>query len=639
LLARVGRFALIFCLLSGVARAGDVDAIVAHAAREGLATAREWLVLGHYRERTFGGWRSEVDAPHFFLAAAGKDDPQAELEATIRAFFAPPVDPEAEQQSLQAQHPQCRFPARFRWIVERLRAEIPARPCPRFEEWRAGLRAQSATLIFASAYLNNPASMFGHTLLRLDRAGQASGGDLLAYAINFAANPTTDFPLVYMIAGLTGGFEGVFSTLPYYLKVKEYGDFENRDLWEFPLSFTRAEVDRMVAHLWEVGAGWLDYFYFDENCSYQLLALLEVGRPSLRLLPLDKPWVVPADTLRAVLDAPGLVSERRFRPSRHTLMLARRGLLDGDEAGLVADLAREGGDGAFASLAGLPPARRALVIDTAVDLLRYEGGQAEDPTRRARERRLLLVRRGVAVPPVEPEFPGARDPASGHGTAMLAAGAGADRQGPYLEMGWRGVLHDLAGPQQGYAPNTQIELMSGAIRVDDQGPAPALERLDLVRIASIAPYDAWASKLSWRLSTGFDRLHEGGCRGIDCLTYQGTGGPGVAVEGGPLVVYAFADLDLRLAAVFRDTFRAGAGASAGTLWQATSFWRWSLEGGYLYPFFGVAPPAASPLAEDGAPWRLEATWSFALSPSHELRVPARLVRGHAEAGLLLLSYF
>jgi hypothetical protein len=219
---------------------------------------------------------------------------------------------------------------------------------------------------------------------------------------------------------------------------------------------------------------------------------------------------------------------------------------------------------------------------------------------------------------------------------MLAAGAGADPHGPFLEMGWRGVLHDLAGPQQGYAPNTQIELMSGAVRIDDDGPAPALEQLDLVRISSLAPYDVWAPKLSWRLSTGFDRLHEGGC---DCLTYQGTGGPGLAIEGGPVVAYAFADLDLRLGSAFGDTLRAAAGGSVGTLWQATSFWRWSVEGGYLYPFFGVERPDASPLLDDGALWRVEATWSFALSARHELRLPARLVRGYAEGGVLLLSYF
>ncbi len=637
MLARVGRSALLLVLaLAGAARANDADELVRRAAREGLATSREWLVLGHWRERSFGGWRSEVDAPHFFLAPDGKDDPHAELEATLRGFFAPPVDPEVAAKSFEAQHPQCRFPARFRWVSERLRAAIPAQSCPRYAEWRMGLRPESATLIFAAAYLNNPASMFGHTLLRLDRVGQGAGGDLLAYAVNFAANPTSDNPLIYMLAGLTGGFEGVFSTLPYYLKVKEYGDFENRDLWEFPLTFTRAEVDRMVAHLWEVGSGWLDYFYFDENCSYQLLALLEVGRPSLRLLPIDKPWVVPADTLRAVLDAPGLVRAQRFRPSRHTLMLARRRLLDDDEVALAAGLARVGDDGAYASLAGLAPARQAIVIDTAVDLLRYEGGQDAEPARRQRERRLLLARRGIAVAPVALEFPEARDPASGHGTAMVAAGAGADRRRPFLEVGWRGVLHDLAGPQQGYAPNTQIELMSGTLRIGDAGPVPTLEQLDLVRIASLAPYDAWAPKPSWRLSTGFDRMHEADC---DCLTYQGTGGPGLAVEGGPFVLYTFADLDLRIGAAFRDRFRAAAGASLGTLWQATSFWRWSVEGGYLYPFFGVEPPSASPLDDDGAPWRAEATWSFALSVVHELRLPVRLVRGHAEAGLLLLSYF
>ena len=35
----------------------------------------------------------------------------------------------------------------------------------RFDAWFAGFEAQTVALIFPSAFMNNPASMFGHTFL------------------------------------------------------------------------------------------------------------------------------------------------------------------------------------------------------------------------------------------------------------------------------------------------------------------------------------------------------------------------------------------------------------------------------------------------------------------------------------------
>ena len=45
-------------------------------------------------------------------------------------------------------------------------------------------------MVFSSYYLNNPASAFGHTFLRLNREEVASGGerlDLIDQAVDFAA--------------------------------------------------------------------------------------------------------------------------------------------------------------------------------------------------------------------------------------------------------------------------------------------------------------------------------------------------------------------------------------------------------------------------------------------------------------------
>ena len=40
--------------------------------------------------------------------------------------------------------------------------------------------------------------------------------------------------------------------MPYYRKVKEYGDFESRDLWEYELDLNPEESRFMVEHIWEM---------------------------------------------------------------------------------------------------------------------------------------------------------------------------------------------------------------------------------------------------------------------------------------------------------------------------------------------------------------------------------------------------
>jgi hypothetical protein len=71
--------------------------------------------------------------------------------------------------------------------------------------------------------------------------------------------------------------------MPYYLKVREYSDLENRDIWEYELNLTPEEIDRLLMHAWELGPIHFDYYFFDENCAYHLLGLLEAARPDLTL--------------------------------------------------------------------------------------------------------------------------------------------------------------------------------------------------------------------------------------------------------------------------------------------------------------------------------------------------------------------
>jgi hypothetical protein len=105
---------------------------------------------------------------------------------------------------------------------------------------------------------------------------------------------------------------------PYYEKVKQYAWIEHRDVWSYPLALSDAETERLVDHLWEMDGVHFDYYFLTKNCSYQLLSLLEVARPALRLTEKYSWYAIPADTIRTLADVPGLMGTRaigrRWRP-------------------------------------------------------------------------------------------------------------------------------------------------------------------------------------------------------------------------------------------------------------------------------------------------------------------------------------
>ncbi|MFX5714427.1 DUF4105 domain-containing protein, partial [Acinetobacter baumannii] len=66
------------------------------------------------------------------------------------------------------------------------------------------------------------------------------------------------------------------------------------------MSLAPGQLDRMMLHLWAVGHFPTAYYFFDLNCSYMILTLLDAADPELRLAQeYDRaPWVIPVNTIR-----------------------------------------------------------------------------------------------------------------------------------------------------------------------------------------------------------------------------------------------------------------------------------------------------------------------------------------------------
>ena len=560
--------------------------LVERARQARLADEREWHLLLHYQHNFLGGVASEEDDPGFFLSSRGKHDPQAELDATIEQFFS--ADPVGRSK----QPAQCAFIARYHWLRERLQFDPERlRPlsCGRFDRWRAEMNPQGVSLIFPAAFLNNPASMFGHTFLRIDQKGQTEQTRILAYTIDYAADVPPGAGIEYAYMGIFGGYKGFFSTPPYYLKVQNYRDIENRDMWEYPLNLTAVQIDRLLMHAWEMGNAYFDYFFFKENCSYHILSLLEYANPDLHLRDRFYLWTIPADTVRAVVDYPGLVGTAIYRPSRSTIIKRKRLLLTDEEQTLSNRIMHNPdtiGDAAFATL---PVKRQAFVLDVASDYLRYKG-EADDPevgVYKERNRTVLTERSKLSIPSEDIQIrPFTKQPDVGHRTSRVTVGGGWRNNDTFEEASFRSVYHNLLDPEPGYTPDAQLEALAVTVRRYNRADRVRVERATLVNVVSLAPIDELFKAPSWRVNVGMDTIRRRGCQLCDNVVVDG--GIGAAMESHVLnreVYFAFAEAEANYSKAYEERHRIGGGATVGMLTDVTDRWKLMLSWSYRrYPF-------------------------------------------------------
>ena len=529
------------------------------AQAEALAQSAQWHTLLHYYPSTFGSrWTSQVDDDDFFLAANGVSEPANELRATVDAFYRPVAEPDT--------HAICRFPARWQWLQQSLQlppASLTPAQCPARMEWLGIIKPHSIKLIFASSYLNSPSSMFGHTFLRIDPVNIDSSSDWLSYAVNFGAEyRPSDNSLLYAWKGIFGGYPGFFSLLRYHEKINEYNRIENRDLWEYQLNLTPEQVQMLVDHLWELRNIDFDYFFFDENCSFRLLELLEVARPDVHLTDGFEHRAIPIDTVRAVLKA-GLVTDTHYRPAAATQLQFQADRLPAEQQRLAWELAhgkRELTDPVFTALT---TTERIDILRVAYQHLRYQQSKTERaPDVAARSLAMLRLLRDISTgEPSQPPTPAT--PESGHDTLLAGISGGrADGRG-LLDLRLRTSYHDLTDNATGYLNGAAINLGELQLRQREQDSLQ-VEMLNFVEINSHAPRNRFFTPITWRVRAGFDRVYS---TTDDALTARVNGGAGVTYEVGQgNLAYGMAIARLEYNEMLDDNLAIGAGALAGSLW-------------------------------------------------------------------------
>lgn len=440
--------------------------------------------------------KSEVAYDGYFYAKDGKNNLKNELEADVKALFFN----SAENQSIR-----CKFPARSRWLIQQLNIDIEKLPivkCPEFDQWINQIKPHKATLIYATDFMGNPSSMFGHTLLRLDPKDQKQL-NLVSYAVNYAATVSGEDNWSYAWKGLTGQYPGEYSLMPYYRKVKEYGDFESRDLWEYELNLTPEETRFLVEHIWEMQHVSFPYYFVSDNCAYRLLGLIDLVRPNLDLKKQFNYAAIPIETLKAV-DQQHLVKEVVYRPALETQLLSQAKQHGTPLAKVAHQIAFQDIEKAQPLLEKFNQHDQAKILEMAYDdlYLQYISRQVDADFAQPQLRQLLAERSQIDVEKQrqEPERP-KKQPVEGHHARNLSVNVGELQGQKFIELGHRQAYHDLIDPQGGYRLGTQLLFLDGNIQYrDDQ---LKLEHLDLLTVNSYNPIQPFKSPITWGFNLGW----------------------------------------------------------------------------------------------------------------------------------------
>lgn len=597
---RYSLFLLLSGLLSWPAIATDINA---------LATHTTWLRLLHYPALHSS---SSINNQDFFLAKTGRHDPLAELRATINALQQPVVEPANN-------HAACRFPARRAFLARHVALNIPNISCPDYQAFYQREKISGATLIFAEGFLDNPASVFGHLFLRLNRAERHE--HLLDPTLNFTADMHDNSMLKQIAKGLLGGYVGRFHALQFYAMVNSHNRAEDRGFWEYPLILTPPQRKRLLDHYWEIRHANFNYYFMSDNCVTQVLALLEAAVPNLNLLANSGHRIMPLQVFTA-LHNNNLLGKPTYRPALSNQIRQREALVPASLIPTITQLATIGltADNR-AQLAQHPMLIQARALDLAIDLLDHQQGKQATKTA------LLTARSAINLASQWPvsAMP-AQQPIFAHGASRGTVGITYAQNTWSPSIGARFMYYDELDPNGANPWGTAVEVFDILGRY--QHNQWRLERLTLLNLSGIYPHSGLLKPWSFSTKVGFRRhtIKHG------TLAYAQTG-RGLAWGNQRYLTYVLANGIINAGKTLDKGWQLAAGITAGLLFQPQQRWTIKAE---MAADVGVLGDHAST-----ASWSIQQQWSFNQSLGLRLSISDEnwLKHPHISSTLALHAYW
>jgi hypothetical protein len=439
-----------------------------------------WSKLLHYRNG-----ESEIDSDNFFISKNGKYNLKEELFETINSL-------EKGTNSIL-----CRFPLRVKWLKENIpNLNITQYSCEELDKFISLVDGKFVTMVFPTAHINSPASMYGHTFIRISSNEETP---LISNAVNYAAATTDTNGLIFAYKGLFGEYEGRYSILPYYEKIKEYNNLEQRDIWEYDLDLTQDEIDKLVLHTYELKDSYSDYFFFKENCSYNVLWLLEVARPSLDLVSQFDFKTVPLDSIK-VLQKYNLIKNTNFRySSMRKMKFILNEKIENKE--YVKGFIKEDNE----LNDSLSTEDKISYLDLKISYLQYQRANNEyDKDEYLKKYLQLLKERSSYKQASTYDIKTPFNPIDSHDSARVSFFY---NNNDSFEFSAKPVYNDMYDISDGYLQGAYIDFFDVNIKKEKDENA-RLDRFTLLKIKSLAPQDLIFKPISWGIDVGYEHFKQ-----------------------------------------------------------------------------------------------------------------------------------
>lgn len=566
----------------------ELQPLLRQAKEKRLAQDRYWLRLLHFHYQIVDGvtiGSSQIVSSGFFLSRDGRTNPQTELEATLRAFFDPP-GPDSNR------HAQCRFVARLNWLRRSLdwgNLSLPFVRCPQYEKYSRDGQIESLSLVYATGFMSNPASYFGHILLKFNSNRTDVPTDLLDQSINYGAViPENENQIVYAVRGLFGGYFASFSHRQFYQFTHAYAENELRDLWEYELVLSKNEVDQIVSHSWELLGQDFNYYFLSNNCAYQMAELLELVVHD-NLLP-DLPWSIPGTMFERIAKishnrAP-LVREIHKVPSLQNRFRQEFTELAPEEQRVVEQLVDHDLDFQSPDYERRSIPSKTAIIHTLIDYYQFRITIDKRDVRLPQLRQSLLVKR-LDLPPAKDSRLDVSQPAlvsasPDKGPLPLMAQISAisnSQQGGGSELHIRPGAFDQLQTDVGRVPDSKLAVFDlRLVYLNDRLTFRSLTFVDIetLNVAKTPlPHDGG---LAWDFKFGLEQQN---IECYECTVFRLGGGAGKAVAIGPhATVYGL--LDLFGQTKYEDSGSTGIVPRVGLVAKVADVWKTYLSVGHLY---------------------------------------------------------
>ena len=397
----------------------------------------------------------------------------------------------------------CRFPARFYFLSHRFAltgAMEQLRQCDRLSASIELDRIERISLILVGSYLSNPASSFGHTLVRLhQRSGQGVAKDL---SFNYGALiPPKEHVAAYVSKGIFGWYRAAYSDQEPFVHDITYNHLENRDSWVYGLK--QSDEDRLLValHLWEMAGAKFQYFFFSRNCAWQMANSLQLSLQDRSGQRTSIPvWTLPVDVVHELQDK-GVIDQVTHVPSHQKRLKRALARLSDEDGKRFLHLVKSGAD---------VDAREDSVdlIDAILDYYTWKNAsnsQELDQERRYAALREQAVSERLLLPPVNHSEPVVQEPSPVEGNKPIRFSLGY-QDGPALS--WSVYSQGPMDPHTLGVGHIRALVLDVA-RVSDQWQIDAFTLLDIERIQTKDPFGLNGFSPSWRMRLDMFRDADG----------------------------------------------------------------------------------------------------------------------------------